>query len=442
MEKKELEEIQQKEFEQAFKNVKYMLKKKKLSDIWLLYKDKFDFIKQKVTCPALTSTISIPLLIPISEKVLAPIGPIQSQEKFEEKYEFSVNDLLEWRSPRKGWCETILMAPPPHFTGLDYLDKLIEVSPSASIRSEVYLAYIASLTEEIDGLNSIADKGKKIFRGRLEVDPCFIDAFGEEKGKNVLESVVVTDYIELSALGFKDIIEVVELFASQGKMERAAFLTRKLSDLLATPFLYSLRKTTVYSFEEKFFVEKLCELLAGKTKAESLFLTPPLLADVYDTLGITVSGILDADGIRAVRDNSVDFIKAVKNLDEEIDKTVKEKFEGGVLDKNEEEEITAKKEDLRYRWEYEIKPAFESIEKRRKRINRMMMTGSIVAPLGTLLALQPIVTIPAAYAAIKAKDKIEEIIDPVAEYLSLWWDHNPIHIGFYKVEKEIERLKR
>jgi len=42
---------------------------------------------------------------------------------------------------------------------------------------------------------------------------------------------------------------------------------------------------------------------------------------------------------------------------------------------------------------------------------------------------------------IEAIEKIKKITDPAAEYFVRFWDRNSIHVGFYKVQKEVRKLK-
>ena len=39
-------------------------------------------------------------------------------------------------------------------------------------------------------------------------------------------------------------------------------------------------------------------------------------------------------------------------------------------------------------------------------------------------------------------DKIKKLVDPAAEFLSTFFECNPIHLGFYKVHRELKKVKK
>lgn len=427
VEEKELLEIEAREREQAKKNVDEMVQRKNISDIYLLYKDKFD-LEKKRACLSL-SNAPLQLLIPLYERILVPIPPYSSLEKFNEDMGFSVTQLVEWR--KRGWVETLLNGPPMSYTGLSYLDELIQVSPSKSIREQVY---VEMLVGGVDRLKSILYQGGVVFKESVE-PPVYVEFFGEQIAKRYRVHLA-TLYASLSLLGLRQIVRTINGLARR-ELKYAEEICILSSIFLVAPFLDSLKKTTVYDSESKALASRYYEL--AKPKAEAFFV-PCWLADVYQNLGATVPSGMGTDEIEVLRKNSEEFIRAMKSLDEEVDKTVREKFEGQELEIGEKEAILAKKEEFRKRWFDDVVPSFEDIRETEEVLS-ITMTGSIVAPAIELAAFAGVFGIPAAIAALAASRKIKELVDPAAEYLATFWERNPIHLGFYKVQKEVRKLK-
>lgn len=49
---------------------------------------------------------------------------------------------------------------------------------------------------------------------------------------------------------------------------------------------------------------------------------------------------------------------------------------------------------------------------------------------------------PALIAALAGAKKIRELVDPAAEFLSTFFECNPIHLGFYEVHRELKKVKQ
>jgi hypothetical protein len=432
MEEKELLEIQAREIEQAAKNVEEMVRTKKMSDICLLYRDKFDLEDKRVLYSG-DQRVPPQHLIPICDKVLLAITPDATAEVFENYYGYSVKQVVEWR--KKGWVETVLSASHQRYADLQYLDPLVRVSPSRSTRKMVYLTVLAG---GVDKFSELLTKGKILFKN-LKVPDFMRQHFREQKAEDLYLNWAASDYVELSVLGLTPVIErAEEMIRQDAEPSGARMLLNYSAGYLTSPFTNALKKTEVYPSEERSDFK----MLFGTKKyaAEPLFV-PCWLADVYENLGATIPQTMDTDEINAVRRHSEDFVRAVKDMDEVIDKTVREKFKGGELDKSEEEAIRAKKQEFHERWRKDVVPAFEDIS-RVKTVWSIGLTGSIVAPLVVLPAFQNVLDIPTAIRALAATPGIKKLVDPAAEFLSTFFECNPIHLGFYKVHRELRKVKK
>jgi len=432
MEEKELLEIEAKEEEQAAKNIEEMMKRKKVDDISLLYKDKFDLETQKA-CLSLAKSIPEQALIPIYEKVLLSIPPYASTEIFEREEGYAIDQAIEWR--KKGWVETLLTHPHRRYVGLSYLDELVSVSPSRSTRDQIYVMMLA---DGLDRYKDVLTKGRTLFQG-VEAPEFMYQLYGRQKGADLYFESRVFAYVNLTVFGLTPVVETIEKMAkSGGSLSLAGDAAFTTYMFLVSPFTDSLRKTTIYPSEGRAQVETLFRNV--KLRSEVLF-TPCWLADVYTNLGANIPASMDTDEINAVRKHSKDFVRSVKSLDEEVDRAVREKFGGGELDSSEKETIVASREEFRRRWFEDVVPAFGNISTAQK-ILSIGMTGSIVAPVVALPAFVGLLGVPPAITALAGARKIKELVDPAADYLAAFWEHNPIHVGFYKVQKEIEKGRK
>jgi hypothetical protein len=430
MEEKELLEIEVREAGQAKKNVEEMIRTKRMSDISLLYKDKFDLNNEKA-CISYSSEICPGMLIPLHDKVLVQIPPIPSSDAFEQRTRCSVSDLIDWR--RRGWIETFLSASPRFYAGLDYLDELIQVSPCGSIRTGLHTATLSGGTRKF---NLLLSKGRSLF-GALKADEMFRHLYGEKDAEEHWRSSLASAYADLSAFKLTDVIGWIEEQASDD-LNMAGLVTYVSSVFLTEPFLSGLRRTCIYASERRRVAEKIYSIAQPNVEA---FFAPCWLADVYKNLETTIPEKTDIDQINAVRKHSENFVQATKSLDEEIDRSVKERFQGGELNRSEKEMILAKREEFRRRWFEDVVPAFADLSQRDK-LWSMAMTGSIVAPALALPAFTGVLGIPPALTALAASDKIKKLVDPAAEFLSTFFECNPIHLGFYKVHRELKKVKR
>ena len=431
MEEKELLEIEAREQEHAKKNVEEMVRRKRMGDIWLLYKDKFDLKSQKA-CLSYSTEIPPHALIPIYEKILFQVLPFPSPSVFEREIGCSVDDVVDWR--RRGWVETFLASSPRFYRGLNYLDELIQVSPSGSIRTGLYTATLSGGTERF---NRLLSKGHVLF-GAVKTDERFRRWYGEKNAERHWRGSLASSYADLCAFKLTDIVRWIEEEASND-LDRSGVLAYGSSIFLVEPFLSALKKTCVYASRIRNAAEKIHG--AGKPNIETFFV-PCWFADLYANLEVIAPQTMDTDEINAVRKHSEDFICAVKSLDEEVDKTVRQKFGGGELDRGEKETIIAKREEFRKRWYEDVVPTFEDIS-RVKKVWSVTLTGSIVASVVALVALKDILTVPSAMlGALQNREKIMKLVDPAAEFLSTFFECNPIHLGFYKVHKELRKLKR
>lgn len=420
-------EIEAKEIEQAKKNMREMVQRKNTDNICMLYKDKFNLDNKRVC--ASFSRAPLWTLIPLYDRVLVPIPPYSSSEKFAKDLGFSVDQLLEFR--KRGWVDTLLNDFPSVYSGLSHLDELIRVSPVRSIRNRVFATFLAG---GADRLESTLHEGEILFGGR-GAPPEYFEHFGERKAKHY-PGELATHYALLSVFGFTQSVEQIKELA-KSEMEKAEYGCLSSSMLLVSPFLDAMKKTTAYDSEIKDRVSRFYGTAEGRTEP---FFVPCWLADLYTNLGFTVPTGMDTDEINAVRKNSEKLIDAVKSLDEEINKTVREKFEGQELEKGEKETITAKKEEFRKRWFEDVVPAFKEI-RQTEQVWSIAFTTSIVASALTLSAFAGVLNIPSALAMLLASEKIKKTTDPAAEYFVRFWERNPIHVGFYKVQKEVRKLK-
>ena len=428
MEEKELLEIEVREIEQTKKNISEMAQGKKIDDINLLYKDKFDFEKKNV-CHSVSPEL-IPMLVGVCEKVLVDINPHPSPEWFNEKMGFSVNQIIEWR--KEGWAETVLTLPPRAYSGLGYLDELIQISPSRSIRHQLYCEMLVG---GADRLKSVFSEGTTVFKQSV-ARPSFVEFLGELTAKRYRD-FIATNYMDLSVLGFSQIVKTINELA-RTQLEDAEMLCGLSTMFLVTPLIDSLKKTTAYPSAVKDLASRFYEI--AKPRGE-VFFVPCWIGDLYQNLGLTVPVSMDTDKIEAVRKNSGGFIRAVKSLDEEIDKTVRERPEGQALERNQKAMIIAKKEEFRERWWNDVVPAFKEIRET-EQVWSIVFTLSIVCSYLTLLAFRGVLDSPFAKIPLSLLREIKKMTDPAAEYFVRFWERNPIHVGFYKVDKEVRKLKR
>lgn len=427
MEEKELLEIEAREIEQAKKNINEMIQRKKIRDIHLLYKDRFDLGNSRVC--ASFSDAPLQTLIPLHDRILVGIPPFPSSEVFNKAMGFSVDQLSEWR--KRGWIVTLLNELPSKYSGLSYLDELIRVSPCRSIRLS---AYAVALAGGADRFESVLNEGEVVFRGCVGPSE-YAELFGE-RAVGLYPSNLASFYASLYVLGLTPIVKRINDLVKT-EMKKAEYLCLMSKSFLVSPIFDSLKKTAVYNSELKSLASKFYEI--AKPGGE-VFFVPCWVGDLYQSLGLIVPLSMDTDEIEAVRKNSDGFIRAVRSLDEEIDKTVRDKFGGQKLERSEEETITAKKEEFRKRWDKDVVPAFEDI-RQTEQVWSIAFTSSIVASALTLSAFTGVLNIPSALAELGASQWIKKVTDPAAEYFVRFWERNPIHLGFYKVQKEVRKLK-
>jgi len=426
MEEKELLEIEARERERAIENVKEMLQRKKLGDVWLLYRDRFTLERLRACLPG-SLTITPSILIPIYDRVLVPVHPFHSNEEFERRMGYTVAQLMEWR--KRGWVETLLSFSPVDYKDLKYLDDLIPVSPSLTSRNTMYMLAIARYA---DYYRQVREEAKNLLKD-VTIPQFITEMFSD---KELYRLSLIDAYVELSILKLTGIAKAARRLALT-EPDKAAGLLWWSRAFLASPLLRALRQTSACSSDMRDIAERLWQI--AKPSAETFF-SPCWLADVYTNLGATIPQTMNTDEIDAVRKHSEDFVRALKSMDEEIDKAVKERFQGGELNRSEKEIILAKREEFRRRWYQDVVPTFKDITKTEKMWS-ITMTGSIVAPALALPAFTGVLGIPPALAALAAADKIKKLVDPAAEFLSTFFECNPIHLGFYKVQRELKKTR-
>jgi hypothetical protein len=283
--------------------------------------------------------------------------------------------------------------------------------------------------------NTLLSIGEGLFAG-ANPPQVYDYAFGEEEARPSYRRTIAASYVDISAYQLTEILKNIQYTALRDVDSGASF-TSDAHTFLIMPSLKGLRKTSVYPSGLRDSAMRFYEF--ARPDSESFF-APCWLADVCENLGVTAPVTMDTDQIHVLRKNNEKFVSAVKSLDEEIDRTISEKFGGQELERDEEEAIMAKKEEFRRRWTYDVVPAFEDIRKT-EQVWSIAFTNSIVSSLINLLAFTGVLNVSSASAALLASEKIKKVADPAAEYFVRFWERNPIHIGFYKVDKEIKRLK-
>lgn len=431
MEEEELRELGRRERDQAIGNIKDMIKEERLNDIWLLYKDKFDLENVQV-CTPMTPRVSPSVLIPFYDKVLFMIEPIPTPEKFRKAMGCSIDQILEWRN--RGWIETILDAPLQYYRHLDYLDRLIAVSPDFSIRGQEYISTLAGGKKKF---NEIFKKGKEIFPRNINSPAWYQQIHGKKRGQFIFSRHLASIYTDMVLFGFIKNAKDVEAL-SKIPIQEAAGILLNYSLFLFQPFHLGLKKTIAYPSAYKSFAQKYSRRY--RSNKETIFV-PFGLMDVYRNLTVNTSPYLDTDQIEVIRNNSKEFIKAFNWLDEKIGNTVRDKFEGGGLDRGEEEIINVQKEELRRTWNESVKRSFEEIKTRKKMI-ALALTGSIVAPAVVISALRGAIGYPEILQTLTASGVIYRAVDPVADYLLRFWEAKPIHVDFYEVSRDLKKLKK
>jgi hypothetical protein len=429
MEEKELLEIEAREREQTRKNLAEMVRKNKIGDVLLLYKDKFTLENKKACYPI--GWVQVPLVIPLYEKVLVGIPPFHSSEEFRRTQGFSIDEIVEWRN--KGWVETLLTLPHSEYAGLDYLDQLIRVSPSMGVRTTGHSWLLAGGR---DSFARLIREGESLLKG-VKPHEEYRRLFGEPS-ERIYQKGAVGIYVAVCAFGMTELANEIRIL-SRGDPDRAASMLYFTEAFLLQPLTSGLRQTTIYRSELKEAVSEFQRVLT--TPHQELFL-PCWTADVYQNLGATMPQSMDTDEIDAVRKHSEDFVQAVKSMDEEIDKAVRQRFGGGELNRSEKETITSEKEEFRKRWLEDVVPAFEDISTVKKTWS-IGLTGSIVTSVVALAALKDVLTVPSTMlGALLNREKIMKLVDPAAEFLSTFFECNPIHLGFYKVHRELKKIKQ
>ena len=428
MEEKELLEIEAREREQARKNVKEMVRRNRIWDTSLLYEDKFSLENKKACYPI--GWVRVPLLVPTYEKVLVGIPPFRSSEEFHLTQGFQIDQITEWKN--KGWVETLLTLPHSEYAGLDYLDELIQSSPSMGIRTTAHSWLLAG---DRSTWIHLASEGEVLLKG-VKPQAEYSCLFGERSEK-IYRKAAIGIYIALSVFGLTELVQEIKV-RSRGDPNRAAHMLYLSEAFLLPPLSSGLRQTTVYRSELREAVSEFH--MIAKPPSEPYF-APCWLADVYKNLETTIPEKMDTDEIGAVRKHSEDFVRALKSMDEEIDKAVKPRFSGGELDRGEKETIIAKREEFRRRWFDDVVPAFKDLSKR-EHYWSIGMAGSIIAPALALPAFIGVLGVSPALTALAASGKIKKLVDPAAEFLSTFFECNPIHLGFYKVQRELGKVKR
>ena len=315
------------------------------------------------------------------------------------------------------------------------MDELIRVSPSGTVRTTFYSLTLAGRTE----FRRMLDKGVALFQGRL--------------GDEATEREIPNRYTHLNVLGLREIVQRVDELSFR-EVEIAQTFTQLSSYFLADPFLFALRKTmtypsTVRDFAKQFWSHAFTHVYPVLGRAEygrdfvparAAGFVPCWLSDVYDDLRVTTPPSLNIDQMETIRKDSEGFIKATKTLQEEIDRTVKERFDGGKLDRDREQSINEKREELRRRWHEDVTPSFKNIKTRKVKTG-VTVTGSIVAPAPALYTLKDVLSPWDPLTKLLSLQPIKEIIDPAAESLARWWERNPIHVDFYEVSKPAKRKR-
>jgi len=429
MEEKELLEIEAREREQTKKNLVEMVRRKRIGDVWLLYQDKFTLENKKSCYPI--GWVKVPLLIPIHEKVLVGIPPFSSSDEFHHTQGFNIDDIMEWR--RRGWVETLLTVPHSEYAGLDYLDQLIQVSPSMGIRTTGHSWMLAGGR---DNWLHLCQEGEGLLKG-VKPHEEYRRLFGE-RSERIYHRQAVGIYVSMRAFRLTELVrEILNRFGHD--QNRVAEMLYFSEAFLIQPLTIGLKQTVVFRSEHREVISQFQK--DAMSLSGGISFVPCWLADVYENLGATIPQTMDTDEINAVRKHSVGFVQAMKSLDEEIDKTVRRNFRGGELEIGEEETILAKKEEFRRRWYADVVPTFSDIS-RAKEMLSIGLTGTII---GSALALSALVNVasvpPAIVPAIAGAKKIKKLVDPAAEFLSTFFECNPIHLGFYRVHKELRRLK-
>lgn len=64
------------------------------------------------------------------------------------------------------------------------------------------------------------------------------------------------------------------------------------------------------------------------------------------------------------------------------------------------------------------------------------------AILSLLSAFQNMLDAPTVTHSLATAPSIKKLVDPAAEFLSTFFECNPIHLGFYKVQRELGKLKK
>lgn len=269
----------------------------------------------------------------------------------------------------------------------------------------------------------------------IKTDRDFIRRYGEEQGKELWLRGVASSYADLTAYNLSSIVDRI-IGSSSVSLDELAAVTYVSSVLLIEPFLSGLKQTCVYGPETRIATEKVYEVMSPKGE---VFFAPCWLADVYKNLEVTISPHIDSDQIQVIRKSSERFLAAVRSLDDQIDTAVRKKLVGGELE-SEREAIIAKKEEFRKRWSEEVKPELESIAKA-EQVWKIAITSSIIAPFLALSALKGELALTgAALTALSVWNKVKKRVDPVAAYITTFFECNPIHVSFYKIEREIKKM--
>jgi len=293
------------------------------------------------------------------------------------------------------------------------------------------------LAHGVDRYDLVLKEGESLFRGIRMPPSHLIEDIGQHRA-SAYPRTLARIYADLSVFGLTQITMAIRDIA-EIELEKAERFSLLSWALLVGPILRSLTRTIVYPDEIKESADKFYESWSANTDA---FFAPCWLADVYKNLGTTVPQTMDIDEISAVRKHSEDFVQAVKSLDDEIDKTVKERFRGGEPNRSKQDEIIAKKEEFRKRWYEDVVPTFEDIS-RVKKVWSVALTGSIVTSVVAVAALKDVLTVPSTMLSMLLnRERIKKLVDPAAEFLSTFFECNPIHLGFYKVQRELKKVER
>ncbi len=413
-EKNELEDYEKRELEILDKLVEKYWDKRNLS-----IKDFYGF---KLKKPFGFHLTPLYLTLPFYKTQIINLHPIESEADFKQYYGVSPEEL--WELYRKRRVVIILSCSPTRFKGIDYLDSFLERRPPTPCREAAYEMVLSR-----GRMLEYAEEGEEIFKGKLDHKYDFFLQFTigtpaiQLKGKGSYESMAVNYYASLMYYGYPQIANKIQQIAKINP-ELAFSFSNVYYHFLIGPTIASL--DGCHPFDRDLLqLKKISDRILGVPAAnrKDFFVFP---YDVGVALFKNFELSMPNDLNDALEIDNRQWLKALKNLDDTVEKKIADKIP---------DRADALKESLE-----EANAAVLSIDDTKKRLARAIksasVTVSVIGPICTYLTGEGLL-----WAMLGSSGTIvKEIAEPISEILAKL--RKPNHVtAIYNIKKSLKVSK-